>query len=31
MYCISAQLAKLRNIMEVPFGGINMIFASDFA
>ena len=31
LYRISAQLAKLKNIMELPFGGMNMIFAGDFA
>jgi hypothetical protein len=31
LYKISAQLAKARNNMDVPFGGINMIFAGDFA
>jgi hypothetical protein len=31
LYKISAQLAKARNSMDVPFGGINMIFAGDFA
>ena len=31
LYKISAQIAKARNIMDVPFGGINMIFAGDFA
>ena len=25
------QLAKLCNVLETPFGGINMIFAGDFA
>ena len=30
-YKISAQLAKARNMAELPFGGINMIFAGDFA
>jgi hypothetical protein len=31
LYKISAQLAKARNCMSSPFGGINMIFAGDFA
>jgi hypothetical protein len=31
LYKISAQIAKARNIMDVPFGGINIIFAGDFA
>jgi hypothetical protein len=31
LYKISAQLAKARNIVDTPFGGINMIFAGDFA
>jgi hypothetical protein len=31
LYKISAQLAKARNIVDVPFGGVNMIFAGDFA
>jgi hypothetical protein len=30
LYKISAQLAKARNIVDTPFGGINMIFAGDF-
>ena len=31
MYQISASLAKARNMTETPFGGLNMIFAGDFA
>jgi hypothetical protein len=31
LYNISAQIAKARNIVDAPFGGINMIFAGDFA
>jgi hypothetical protein len=31
MYKISAQLAKATNKHEEPFGGLNMIFAGDFA
>jgi hypothetical protein len=31
MYRISSQLAKARSIHDVPFGGVNMIFAGDFA
>jgi hypothetical protein len=31
LYKISAQMAKARNTTDVPFGGINMIFAGDFA
>src|SRR5215471_18389348 len=31
LYKISAQLAKAFNLHEVPFGGINIIFAGDFA
>jgi hypothetical protein len=31
LYKISAQLAKARNIVDVPFGGVNIIFARDFA
>src|SRR5271168_4236042 len=31
LYQISASLAKARNMMEIPFGGLNMIFAGDFA
>ena len=31
MYKICAQLAKAFNTHEEPFGGINMIFAGDFA
>ncbi|KDR64836.1 hypothetical protein GALMADRAFT_82616, partial [Galerina marginata CBS 339.88] len=31
LYKISAQLAKLKNIVDNPFGGMNMIFAGDFA
>ena len=31
LYKISAQIAKARNIADAPFGGINIIFAGDFA
>jgi len=31
LYQISASLAKARNTTETPFGGLNMIFAGDFA
>ena len=31
LYQISASLAKTRNMTETPFGGLNMIFAGDFA
>jgi hypothetical protein len=31
MYKICAQLAKAFNLHEEPFGGMNMIFAGDFA
>ena len=31
LYQISASLAKARNMTELPFGGLNMIFAGDFA
>ena len=31
MYNISAQLARLRDNTEEPFGAVNMIFAGDFA
>ncbi|KAJ3846152.1 hypothetical protein EV368DRAFT_53175 [Lentinula lateritia] len=31
MYCISERLAKVRNEAELAFGGMNMIFAGDFA
>jgi hypothetical protein len=31
MYKISAQAAKARGIQDEPFGGINFIFAGDFA
>jgi len=30
-YKISAQLAKALGVFDLPFGGINMIFAGDFA
>jgi len=30
-YHISSQLAKACNIFDLPFGGMNMIFAGDFA
>ena len=31
LYKISAQLAKATGRIDVPFGGVNMIFAGDFA
>src|SRR5436305_14792091 len=31
MYNISSKLAKAMNIYDNPFGGMNMIFAGDFA
>ena len=31
MYQFSAQIAKAQGIFDQPFGGINMIFAGDFA
>ena len=31
MYKISAQLAKALGIYDLPFGGMNMVFAGDFA
>jgi hypothetical protein len=31
LYKISSQLAKALNVFDVPFGGINIIFAGDFA
>ena len=31
MYRISERLAKVMNNTEEPFGGLNMIFAGDFA
>ena len=31
MYRISARLARIMNESETPFGGMNMIFAGDFA
>ena len=31
MYKISAQLAKALNAFDLPFGGMNIIFAEDFA
>ena len=31
MYKISSQLSKVRNIFDEPLGGINFIFAGDFA
>ena len=31
MYQISTKLAKVKNEYEEPFGGINFIFAGDFA
>jgi hypothetical protein len=31
MYKISSQLAKALSVFDLPFGGMNMIFAGDFA
>ena len=31
LYKISSQLAKALNVIDLPFGGMNMIFAGDFA
>lgn len=31
LYAISARLAELTNMHDKPFGGVNMIFAGDFA
>ena len=31
MYLISARLSQLLNNLDTPFGGLNMIFAGDFA
>ena len=31
LYLISARLARIRNNLDTPFGGLNMIFAGDFA
>jgi hypothetical protein len=31
MYLISARLARVMNSLEAPFGGLNFIFAGDFA
>ena len=31
MYKISERLPKINNNAESPFGGLNMIFAGDFA
>ena len=31
MYLISAKLARVMNNLEAPFGGLNFIFAGDFA
>src|SRR6202021_3556329 len=31
MYKISSQLAKCLGVNDLPFGGVNMIFAGDFA
>ena len=31
LYRISAQLAKALNAFDLPFGGINIVFAGDFA
>jgi hypothetical protein len=30
-YKISSQLAKVLNELELPYGGMNMIFSGDFA
>src|ERR1700759_2183801 len=31
MYKISAQLSKALGVFDIPFGGMNMVFAGDFA
>ncbi|KDR65414.1 hypothetical protein GALMADRAFT_81911, partial [Galerina marginata CBS 339.88] len=31
LYAISSRLADLANVHDKPFGGMNMIFAGDFA
>jgi hypothetical protein len=31
LYKINSKLAKAMNIYDLPFGGINIIFAGDFA
>ena len=31
MYRISVRLAKILNVADLPFGGMNMLFAGDFA
>lgn len=31
MYLISAQLVQVMNNLNMPFGGLNMIFAGNFA
>lgn len=31
MYRISAQLAKVFGVPDIPFGGMNMVFSGDFA
>jgi hypothetical protein len=31
MYHISLRLSKILNVSDLPFGGINMLFAGDFA
>jgi predicted XRE-type DNA-binding protein len=31
MYCISLRLSKILNVTDLPFGGMNMLFAGDFA
>ena len=31
MYRINAQLAKVFDVADVPFGGLNMVFSGDFA
>jgi hypothetical protein len=31
MYKISAQLSKALGVFDIPFGGMNIVFAGDFA
>src|SRR6202008_3713683 len=31
MYRISVRLSKILNVADLPFGGMNMLFAGDFA
>jgi hypothetical protein len=31
MYRISLRLSKILNVSDLPFGGMNMLFAGDFA